>query len=643
MPSSSNESILIVVSDAQISLLLERVLRATNANILSAPDCASARNVLSSNTPSLIVIAEQLTDGSGVDFAAEVLRQIPTMAIVMFVYSENPDTLKKAMRIGINDYLCLPLRGEDILNAINVSLERTRRRRDWNLQETKRMTSSLQSQVDEMTALAQLGRQIAAQLDLDGVLAAVVESAVKLTRAEEGSMLLIDEKSGELYMRAARNFQEDFVRTFRLPVSDTLAGTAIRTGQPVLVDEQTPQKIKTSYLVHSLVYVPLQVKDRSIGVLGVDNRRQNTPFKERDVKVLSTLAEYAVLAIENARLYVYSIQERQKLETVIAHIQDGVVVVDKDMRLVLVNQVAQMAFNLPPNGVIGQPFVKFFAQPELKELLDSNTGRLANRVEVSLEDGRVFSARIASIPGVGRAITLHDITYLKKLDHIKNDFVSTVSHDLRSPLTAILGYAELIERIGPLSEMQREFLHRVQISVHNITSLVDDLLNLGRIEAGFDSRKERVALDQLIRFAVDNLSRRTMEKNLTVALDLSSDFPLIFANPVQIRSVVDNLIDNAIKYTPVSGNVRIRCGVEHNQVIFQVTDSGIGIPATDMPYIFDKFFRASNVNMDQPGTGLGLAIVKSIVENHQGRIWVDSNPGQGSTFTVVFPLAEDQL
>jgi two-component system NtrC family sensor kinase len=642
MVSSSNESILIVVSDAQISLLLERVLRATNAKILTAQDCASARNLLSSSTPNLVVMAEQLDDGNGLEFSAEILRQIPTMAVILFVYTENPETLKKAMRIGINDYLCLPLRGEDILNAVNLSLERVRRRRDWGIQETKKVTSSLQSQVDEMTALAQLGRQIASSLELDGVLTSVVEAAVKLTRAEEGSLLLIDEKSGELYMRAARNFQEDFVRTFRLPVQDTLAGAAVRTGQPVLVDEETPQKIKTSYLVHSLVYVPLQLKGRSIGVLGVDNRRQTTPFKERDVKVLSTLADYAVLAIENARLYVHSIQERQKLETVIAHIQDGVVVVDKDMRLVLVNQVALMAFNLPLSGVVGQPFVQHFPQPELKELLESTTGRLANRVEVSLEDGRVFSARIASIPGVGRAITLHDITYLKKLDHIKSDFVSTVSHDLRSPLTAILGYAELIERIGPLSEMQREFLHRVQISVHNITSLVDDLLNLGRIEAGFDSRKERVALDQLIRFSVDNLSRRSQEKNQTVSLDLSTDFPLIFANPVQIRSVVDNLIDNAIKYTPNLGIIRIRCAVEQNQVIFQVTDSGIGIPATDLPYIFDKFYRASNVNADQPGTGLGLAIVKSIVENHQGRIWVDSTPEQGSTFTVVFPLAEDR-
>lgn len=642
MVSSSSESILIVVSDAQISLLLERVLRATNASIKTAPDCASARNILSSNTPNLLVIAEQLSDGTGLDFAAEIIRQIPGMAVVLFVYSENPEILKKAMRIGINDYLCLPLRGEDILNSINTSLERTRRRREWHNQETKRMTASLQSQVDEMTALAQLGRQIASQLDLDGVLSAVVDAAVKLTRAEEGSLLLVDEKSGELYMRAARNFQEEFVRTFRLPVQDTLAGSAIRTGQPVLVDEQTPQKIKTSYLVHSLIYVPMQLKGRNIGVLGVDNRRQSMPFKERDVKVLSTLAEYAVLAIDNARLYVQSIQERQKLETVITHIQDGVVVVDKDMKLVMVNQVAMMAFSLPLAGVTGQLFVRHFPQPELKELLESNTGRLANRVEVSLEDGRVFSARIASIPGVGRAITLHDITYLKKLDHIKSDFVSTVSHDLRSPLTAILGYAELIERIGPLSEMQREFLHRVQISVHNITSLVDDLLNLGRIEAGFDSRKERVALDQLIRFAADNVSRRAQEKNLTLTLDLSNDFPLIFANPVQIRSVVDNLMDNAIKYTPKNGSIRIRCAVEQNQVIFQVTDSGMGIPATDLPYIFDKFFRASNVNADQPGTGLGLAIVKSIVENHQGRIWVESTPGQGTTFTVVFPLAEEQ-
>lgn len=642
MVSGANETILVIISDAQISLLLERVLRATNANILTASDCTGARNILSGSTPNLIIVADKLSDGSGLEFAADILRQIPSMAVILFVYTENAETLKKAMRAGINDYLCLPLRADEILTAINQSLERNRRRREWTFQETRRLTASLQSQVDEMTTLAQLGRNIAGSLDLDGVLSSVVDAAVSLTHAEEGSLLLIDDRTGELYMRAARNFKEEFVRTFRLPVQDTLAGTAIRTCQPVLVDEQTPQKIKTSYLVHSLVYVPLIVKDRSIGVLGVDNRRINTPFKERDVKLLATLAEYAVLAIENARLYSHAIQERQKLETVITHIQDGVVVVDKEQRLVLVNEVAANSFNLPTSGYIGQSYRQYFPQPELKELVESSTGRLANRVEVSIEDGRVFSARIAIIPGVGRAITLHDITYLKKLDHIKSDFVSTVSHDLRSPLTAILGYTELIERVGPLNEIQIDFLNRVQVSVHNITSLVDDLLNLGRIEAGFDSRKEKVALDQLIRFSTDNFARRISEKGLTLSMDMPNNFPIVFGNPVQLRQVVDNLIDNAIKYSNQNGSIHIRCAVEENQVIFQVTDSGIGIPNMDLPYVFDKFYRASNVSVDQPGTGLGLAIVKSIVENHQGRIWVESTPNQGSTFTVVFPLAEDQ-
>ena len=335
--------------------------------------------------------------------------------------------------------------------------------------------------------------------------------------------------------------------------------------------------------------------------------------------------------------------ERSRLETVINSIHDNVMILDQDNLVLLINPAMCSSFGLDEKSSIGKPVFDLIQHPDLRALISNNGNHdpLAHH-EVNFPDGRVASAQLTEIPEIGYAVTMQDITYLKEVDRIRNEVVHTVSHDLRSPLTAILGYAELIERIGPLSEMQREFLHRVQISVHNITSLVDDLLNLGRIEAGFDSRKERVALDQLIRFSVDNLSRRSQEKNQTVSLDLSTDFPLIFANPVQIRSVVDNLIDNAIKYTPNPGIIRIRCAVEQNQVIFQVTDSGIGIPATDLPYIFDKFYRASNVNADQPGTGLGLAIVKSIVENHQGRIWVDSTPEQGSTFTVVFPLAEDR-
>ncbi|MDZ4158951.1 MAG: HAMP domain-containing sensor histidine kinase, partial [Anaerolineaceae bacterium] len=197
----------------------------------------------------------------------------------------------------------------------------------------------------------------------------------------------------------------------------------------------------------------------------------------------------------------------------------------------------------------------------------------------------------------------------------------------------------LIERVGPVNDAQRDFIHRVHVNVQNITKLIDDLFNLGQIESGFNSNRESVRLDKMARLALVNFSKRIEEKHQTVQVELSEDFPTVLANPVQMCQMFAKMLDNAVRYTPAGGTITLRSEVDWNQLIFQVSDTGIGIPAADLPFIFDKFYRGSNVPADEGGVGLGMAIVKLIVENHQGRVWVDSAPSRGTTFTVVLPLA----
>jgi two-component system, OmpR family, phosphate regulon sensor histidine kinase PhoR len=640
MVANQKENILIVISDAQINYLLERVLKSTGFQVVICSDAAAAQKELDAASPALLVLGERLSDAEGLDFAATVLRKYPAVPIVLFVKNDQPDLLKSALRLGISDYLCLPLKADDILKSVQNSLVKARLRKEWVLLEARRATSNLQKRLDELEALTRLARSITGTLDLDSVLTSVVDAAVELTGSEEGSLLLLDMATGELYMRAARNFQEDFVRKFRLPIQDTLAGTVLRTGQPVILDEKTPQKIKTAYLVHSLAYVPMQSKGQVIGVLGVDNRMDRKPLQERDSKLLAALAEFAVIAIENSGLYTSISQERNKLDTILTNIQDGVIVIDQDSRLVFANRIVQEAMGWVDQTITGRPYRELLSHPDLLQLVNGAGGTHNDRTEVTLEDGRVFSALLSPIPEVGLVVTLHDITNLKKLDRIKSDFVSTVSHDLRSPLTAILGYIELIDRVGPVTDLQHDFIHRVQISVHNITSLVDDLLNLGRIEAGFDTHKEIVQFDQLIRYTVDNFRKQAEDKSQNLVLELPDSLPTLLANPVQMRQMIENLIDNAIKYTLSGGKITIRAVVAQKQMILQVVDTGIGIPTIDLPYIFDKFYRASNSSPEVSGTGLGLAIVKSIVESHSGRIWVESTVGHGTTFTIVLPQLE---
>ncbi|HZD57677.1 MAG TPA: ATP-binding protein [Anaerolineales bacterium] len=496
--------------------------------------------------------------------------------------------------------------------------------------------------IKELETLGAIGRTITASLDLDKVLTMVVDAAVDLTGAEEGSLLLVDENSGELYMRAARNFQDDFVRTFRIPINDTLAGQVIRSGSPVLIDESAPQKIKTSYLVSTLIYVPLKVHKRIIGVLGVDNRTAGESFLDHDIVLMSALADYAAIAIENASLYTNTEIERGKLESILTQIEEGVIVVDQQRRVILVNRIARGAFDLGDEELAGRPAQHVIKHTELLENLYDQSLKYPYQAEIPLEDGRVFNAQFTPISGIGLAVTMQDISHLKELDRIKSEFVSTVSHDLRSPLTAILGYVELIERAGPVNQQQHDFIRRVHFNVNSITALINDLLDLGRIEAGLDARKELVPIPAIIRYAIDGLQELVQEKAQVLEIDLAEELPPVRGNPVHLRQVVGNLIGNAVKYTGHGGMIHIHAREEDGLIMLQVKDTGPGIPPSEQPYVFDKFYRGRAVPPDTPGTGLGLAIVKSVVENHQGRVWVESQVGSGSTFTVVLPVAEQE-
>lgn len=639
----ANPHVLIVHTNSETARLLEKgILRPAGYEVTFTSEKKTADTLTKASPPSLMIVGDRLLDGDGLEFASEILRRYPLLPIILLTTSYDEALALQALRVGVVDYLCPPLHTDDVLQAVRRGIQRTKTFSEWSILEVRRHTKTLQKRVDGLETLQRIGRTVTALLDLDNVLTAVVDSAVELTGAEEGSLLLLDENTGELYMRASRNFQDDFARKFRLPIHDSLAGKVLRTGKPIVIDAPTPQKIKTSYLVHTLIYVPLQAHGRLIGVLGVDNRQSGNPFQDEHLTLVSALADYAAIAIENASLYSRTEVERKRFETILTEVDDGVLVIDNDDRLILANRTVRTAFNLGENNIIGKPAHELIQQAELLELINEDNKTHSSRGEITLEDGRVYNAHLTPVPEVGYAVTMQDITHLKELDRIKSDFVSTVSHDLRSPLTAILGYVELIDRVGPLNETQREFVNRVQFSVSNITSLINDLLDLGRIEAGFDTRKEIVPMGAILNYALEGLQSRAAEKNQELIGNIPEGLPTIYGNPVRLRQLIANLLGNSIKYTPEGGKISLFAKAEGEQLILRVVDNGLGIPTADQPYIFDKFYRASNVPSDTPGTGLGLAIVKSIVENHQGRIWVESTSDKRTTFTVVLPIVDQE-
>lgn len=632
--------ILIAEDSADIRQFLEDVvLRPAGYEVESVGDGLSALTLALESRPDLLLTDQQMPSLTGVELIRRVHKETLIPAVLMT--AEGSESLiLEAMRAGAVDYVTKPFEAEQMLAAVGRALAEGRRWRKLAeaQREAEESTRSLKKRLEELETLANIGQAVTAMLDVDEVLTSVVDSAVRLTGAKEGSLLLMEEETGQLYMRASKNFDEEFARTFRLQVQDSLAGKVIATGQPVILDEESPQKIKTSYLVHSLIYVPLRTGEHTIGVLGVDNRKVGHTFNQEDLTVLSAMADYAAIAIENARLYHRTETERRKLETVLTQTESGVILVDQENRLLLINRAAEDAFGVNGESLLGRSVVETIEDPVLLGLLRSQ-GATPRREEIEASDGRVFNAQRTPIDSVGQAVVLHDITHLKELDRIKSEFVTTVSHDLRSPLTAILGYVELIERAGEVNEQQKEFIRRVQVSVQQITNLVTDLLDLGRIEAGVDTTQESSPISVLARYAVESLRGSAEAKSVDLEIALPEDLPLVTGDPVRLRQMIGNLLENAIKYTPEDGEICIEAEAEDEQVILRVHDSGPGIPPADQPYLFDKFYRGSNVSDNSSGTGLGLSIVKSIVDHHDGRIWVDSAVGEGTTFTVVLPAS----
>ena len=637
----SEELILVADDNPEMRQAIEEtILNPAGYTVRSVGDGMSALSLAHELEPDVIITDHLMPSLTGIELIRRLHIEKPHIPVILITGEGSEDLAIEAMRSGASDYITKPFKAEQLLAAVGRVLSSSQRWKEMMRAEGEAIETEddLGRRVLELETLAQIGRSVTVMLDLDEVLATVVESAVQLTGAEEGSLLLLDDVSGELYMRASKNFDDEFVRTFRVQVQDSLAGQVVETGKVVLLDARSPKKIKTAYLVHSLIYVPMQVRGRTIGVLGVDNRKAGLELDEHDATVMMAMADYAAIAIENAQLLNRSEAERRKLETILLQTENAVIVVDTDHRILVMNKAAQEAFNVQ-GDFIGRSVVEAMDDPKLLALI-REPGISVKREEIEVSDGRIFNAVKSPIRGVGQAVVMHDISHLKELDRIKSEFVTTVSHDLRSPLTAILGYVELIERAGPTTSQQDEFISRIKLSVEQITNLVSDLLDLGRIEAGLDSTHEETPISVLARYAVESMRVPAEAKGLSMELDVDDDLPMVNGDPIRLRQMIGNLLENAVKYTPSGGQVCLEANSEDSQIILRVLDDGPGIPPSDQPYLFDKFYRASNIPADVPGTGLGLSIVKSIVDHHNGRIWVDSQMGEGTVFTVVLPALQ---
>ncbi len=511
----------------------------------------------------------------------------------------------------------------------------------------EQMRLSLRARLEELNQLLLVSQGVASTLDMEGAVQPILK-ALLATGASAVRLVLAfpdDQTQGETPPRFSTGPAGEAVAY----LDDQVLALTRKQGRqaiPHLSRVRLLDLPKGEVCPASLLAVPLFHEGRFDGVLWAAFDQPH-PFPEEYVSFASTLAGYAALAVTNARLFHASEVGRQRLAAILASTPDPVLVTDQESHLLLANPAARSALGMLSAAAEGQPTEKAISQKELRELLQELEGGKKS-AEIVMPDGKVYFATASEVLAdgrpVGRICVLQDVTHFKELDTLKSDFVSSVSHDLRSPLTLMRGYTTMLELTGKLNEQQREYVSKITTGVDGMGRLVDTLLDLGRLEAGVELQVEDVPLAGLVKDVLDMLAPQAGQKRIELGVDFdSSPLKSIEADRALLHQALYNLVENAIKYTPEGRWVRLRVKVFPEAIMFEVQDNGIGIASADQPRLFEKFYRGSQREARaQRGSGLGLAIVQSIAKRHGGKVWLDSQLGKGSTFFLLIPIYQPE-
>lgn len=349
--------------------------------------------------------------------------------------------------------------------------------------------------------------------------------------------------------------------------------------------------------------------------------------------------------------------EQSRVRTIMNSMTCGILVTDNEAHLVLHNPMAPRMLDLDPVAIVGRPVAEVIPQVELVEMITqlfqrADAGYTSLEQELQVGDDLYLRARAAPVRDsdgnlLGTVTVLQDVTQLKAIDRMKSEFVTMVSHELKAPLAAIWQQLDvLLEGMaGTINDKQTHILARAQDRARGLIDLINELLDLSRIEAGWVvSEQTPLDLAPLLRHTIDFVTPQSQAKDQTIEVHIPESLPQVSADPRNMDEIFLNLINNAIKYTQEGGRIEITAQPVLDHVEITIADTGYGIPKDDLPRVFDKFYRVqSDHTRSIAGTGLGLSIVKALVEAHLGSIKVASQVGQGTTFTVRFPLLKPDL
>ncbi len=508
--------------------------------------------------------------------------------------------------------------------------------------------------------LLDISRALTSQLSLNEVLRRILQSATEMLGGQAGLIALADKDSETFTLRASYGIQPAVLHLFAPLLTDIPHSDPESFVIPELNRKMRLVARAAGMGLHQVVALPMVVGDDLAGVVYIF-REHGGSFAPDEVRLLQSFADQAAIAVHNARLYEQSATERKRLDAILRHSADGIMILTHELRLESINLALARMTGWPVEDAQDKHHDEVIHWARTESAMDL-PGALAGGwplneqsvlyVEGDLQhaSGSTLSVGITYAPlfddrGQLRNIigNVRDITRFREAEAAKTTFISVVSRELKTPVSIIKGYASTLNRDDV--QWDRDTVQRglsvIDEEADKLAELIDNLLDVSRLQIGtFKLDYGQVSLPELVGKLADKF--RTQTDRHTIVVDFPPDFPVIQGDERRLGQVLSNLLSNAIKYAPGGGIITISGQPLESGVRVAVSDEGIGLASAQQELVFDRFYRVDNaLTRDTQGVGLGLYIVRSIVEAHGGHAWVESELGKGTTFSFELPLSQD--
>lgn len=528
--------------------------------------------------------------------------------------------------------------------------------------------SALEDELTTAATMAEVPTVVVTQPELRQTLSRLISKIAMILQAEKVLIMLHQPELGELTpLQPSLGISEEQAAELRISPDRGITGEVFRSGNSAIYndalgDERTDKDKMALLRVRNGVCVPLRIQQRDdeervtgatvIGVLHVMNKRFEQEFNSDDVRLTEMLGDQAAAVISNAQLYIELTEKKEQLEGAFESINAGVVVAGAGGEVRLMNRAARRLLNVTEENAVGRKLTELVTSKEILDLLDTG---LSSTEETAREitgpgDGRIYQTQVTQMPArsdepPSAVAIFNDITEIRQIERMKTTFVSTVSHELRTPLTSIKGFiTTLMDDSDGIydQDTRQEFYEIINSECDRLTRLITDLLNVSRIEAG---RGVELHLDEV---DLHDITRQVVESQLAYTSDheiiseLPEDLPTIIADADKVVQILENIVNNAVRYSPDGGKIVITGEDEGDTVKIGVTDEGLGIPEAHRDKIFQRFHVIDDEGSRRSvkGTGIGLYLVQHLARAHgeKGAVWLEhSEVGKGSTFSFRLP------